>query len=177
MAETKKLKAGFQGEVVRQLAEILNDTNLTEIEYELDNSRIRVVRQPAPQTIMAPMPMNGMGSMMSALPPQGMHQPVAQPLNTHSTEAPASAPVAADPASHPGVVKSPMVGTAYLSPSPGADPFITVGSTVSEGATLLIVEAMKVMNPIRATKSGIVKQILVRDSDPVEYDQPLVIVE
>lgn len=174
MAETKKLKAGFQGEVVRQLAEILNDTNLTEIEYELDNSRIRVVRQPAPQTIMAPMPMNG---MMSALPPQSMHQPAAQPSATHPTEMQAPAPVAVDPASHPGVVKSPMVGTAYLSSSPGADPFITIGSTISEGATLLIVEAMKVMNPIRATKSGVVKQILVRDSDPVEYDQPLVIVE
>lgn len=177
MAETKKLKAGFQGEVVRQLAEILNDTNLTEIEYELDSSRIRVVRQPVPQTIMAPMPINGMGSMMSALPPQGMHSPAAQPSTPHPTETVAPAPVAVDPASHPGIVKSPMVGTAYLSPSPGADPFITIGSTVSEGSTLLIVEAMKVMNPIRATKSGVVKQILVKDSDPVEYDQPLVIVE
>ena len=105
------------------------------------------------------------------------HQPAAQTSPPQPTDTLTSGQAVVDMASHPGAIKSPMVGTAYLSPTPGADPFITVGSNVREGATLLIVEAMKVMNPIRATKSGVIKQILIKDTDPVEYDQPLVIVE
>ncbi|MCG2842234.1 acetyl-CoA carboxylase, biotin carboxyl carrier protein, partial [Sandaracinobacter sp. RS1-74] len=90
--------------------------------------------------------------------------------------APAAAPAPAAP-DHPGAVKSPMVGTAYLSPEPGAANFVTEGKAVKEGETLLIVEAMKVMNPITAPKAGVVKAILIANEQPVEYDQPLVIVE
>jgi acetyl-CoA carboxylase biotin carboxyl carrier protein len=91
--------------------------------------------------------------------------------------APAAAPALAAPADHPGLVKSPMVGTAYLAAEPGAAPFISVGKSVAAGETLLIVEAMKVMNPIVATKAGKVSQVLVENGQPVEFDQPLVIVE
>ena len=92
-------------------------------------------------------------------------------------EAPAAAKAPADPANHPGAIKSPMVGTAYLSPQPGADPYVKVGGTVKEGDTFMIVEAMKVMNPIRAPRSGKVKEILVQDATPVEFDDVLLIIE
>jgi acetyl-CoA carboxylase biotin carboxyl carrier protein len=88
-----------------------------------------------------------------------------------------AAPAAADPAKHPGVVKSPMVGVAYLSAEPGAAPYVTVGATVAAGATLLLIEAMKTFNQIKAPKAGTVTQILVKPGAPVEYDEPLIIVE
>jgi acetyl-CoA carboxylase biotin carboxyl carrier protein len=94
-----------------------------------------------------------------------------------STAAPAVAPAAVSPASNPGAVTSPMVGTAYLQAEPGAPPFVSVGSTVRVGDTLLIIEAMKVMNPIKAPKSGVVSQILISDGQPVEYGEPMMIVE
>ena len=141
--------------LVRQLAELLDDTRLTEIEVQDGDRRIRVVRN------------------------------VAVPMQTAAlAAAPAAAPVAAAPApipapagDHPGTIKSPMVGTVYLSPSPDAKNFVTVGDTVAAGDTLLIVEAMKVMNPIVAPRAGKVSAILVEDAQPVEYDQPLVVVE
>jgi acetyl-CoA carboxylase biotin carboxyl carrier protein len=89
----------------------------------------------------------------------------------------AAAPVAADPAKHPGVVKSPMVGVAYLSAEPGAAPYVSVGATVAAGATLLLIEAMKTFNQIKAPKAGVVTQILVSPGAPVEYDEPLIIIE
>ena len=144
-------------ELVRQLAQLLAEGDLSEIEVEDGERRIRLKRK-----IDAPAP--------AALP-----APIAQ-----ATAAPAPPPAAAPapaPADHPGAVKSPMVGTAYLSSAPGTAAFVSVGSTVSAGDTLLIVEAMKVMNPIAATTAGTVKQILIQDGQPVEYDQPLVIVE
>ena len=139
--------------LVRQLAELLDETKLSEIEVEDGGRKIRVAR-----TMTA-----------VAAPAQAFAAPAA---------APAAAPVAAlPPADHPGTIKSPMVGTAYLAPSPEAAPFVSVGATVAEGDTLIIIEAMKVMNPIIAPRAGTVTQILVSAGQPVEFDQPLVIVE
>jgi acetyl-CoA carboxylase biotin carboxyl carrier protein len=150
----------FDPEAVRQLANILVDTGLTEIEIEAKEGRIRVVRA-------AP--------MMAAAP--SMTVPV-------MAAAPAAVPVAApvvvvpeDPARHPGAVLSPMVGVAYLAPEPGAAPFITVGQSVAAGQTLLLIEAMKTFNQIKAVKSGIVTRILISPGSPVEYGEPLLIVE
>ncbi len=145
---------GLEAAWIRELAGILEETGLTEVEIERDSVRLRVSRQ------------GGIASPVVAAPPA----PVAQaPI--------ASAP--AQPASddHPGAVRSPMVGTAYLSASPGAPPFIKEGGTVSEGQTIMIVEAMKTMNPIAAPRSGTVTKILVRDTQPVEFDEPLIILE
>jgi len=143
--------------LVRELAALLKETDLSEIEVADGERRIRVVRQL--QAAMAPVAM--------AAPPQ----PVA-------VVAAASAPAAdADMAAHPGVVPSPMVGTVYLSPEPDQPAFVSIGQAVSAGQTLLIIEAMKVMNPIAAPRAGTVRQILVRNEQPVEYDQPLLVIE
>ena len=138
--------------LVRQLAELLDETKLSEIEVEDGGRKIRVART------------------MTA---------VAAPAQAFAaTVAPAAAPVAAlPPADHPGTIKSPMVGTAYLAASPESDPFVGIGASVAEGDTLIIIEAMKVMNPIIAPRAGKVTQILVSAGQPVEFDQPLVIVE
>jgi acetyl-CoA carboxylase biotin carboxyl carrier protein len=141
-------------ELVRQLAALLDETNLTEIEVHDGDRAVRVARQGAP---------------VAAAPAYAAPAPAAA--------APAAAPAAATLADHPGTVKSPMVGTAYLSPEPGAANYVSEGATVKEGDTLLIVEAMKVMNPITAPKGGRVKAILVVNEQPVEFDQPLVIIE
>ena len=142
--------------LVRQLAELLDETGLTEIEVEDEGRKIRVARQVSGVVAAAPV------AAIAAAP-----------------AAPAAAPAAAetDIKSHPGTVKSPMVGTVYLSSEPSAPPFIKEGSSVSAGDTLLIVEAMKVMNPIQAPKSGKVVKICVANEQPVEYDQPLVVIE
>lgn len=162
-------KSSFKEDVVRQLAEILNDTNLTEIEYEIDKCRIRVAREIQINQVMPSAP-------MAAGIPAPM--PASQPAPASAAEAPvAAASAPSDPSSHPGAVKAPMVGTAYLSPSPEADNFVQVGETVEAGQTLIIIEAMKVMNQIKATQSGTVKDVLVRDGDPIEFDQPLLIIE
>lgn len=140
--------------LVRQLAELLDETKLSEIEVEDGGRKIRVAR-----TMTA-----------VAAPAQAFAAPAAP--------APAAAPVAAlAPADNPGTIKSPMVGTAYLAPSPEADPFVSVGASVAEGDTLIIIEAMKVMNPIIAPRAGKVTQILVSAGQPVEFDQPLVVIE
>jgi acetyl-CoA carboxylase biotin carboxyl carrier protein len=146
-------------ELVRQLAVLLDDTNLTEIEVQDGERRIKVARN---VTVGA--------APAYALPAASAVAPAAAP-------APAAvAPVEAI-GDHPGAVKSPMVGTAYLTPEPGAKSFVSVGDKVSAGQTLLIVEAMKVMNAIPAPRAGTVKALLVESGQPVEYDQPLVIVE
>ena len=142
--------------LVRQLAELLDETRLTEIEVQDGERRIRVARKAAQIVSAAP----------AAAP-----APVAAPVAT--TAAPAAAPVS-DTAD---ALKSPMVGTVYLFPEPGAKPFISVGDTVKEGQTLVIIEAMKVMNPIAATKAGKVTRICVDNGQPVEYDQPLVVID
>jgi acetyl-CoA carboxylase biotin carboxyl carrier protein len=145
-------------DLVRQLAEMLKASELSEIEVQDGERRILVKRQ--------------LGG-----PAMPVHVPA--PAATPAP-APAAAPAAgpnAAPADHPGTVKSPMVGTVYLAGEPGAKPFVSVGDKVSAGDTLLIVEAMKVMNPIAAPKGGTVKQVLVVDAQPVEFDQPLAIIE
>lgn len=148
-------KPAFDQQLVRDLAAILNETELSEIEIEHDDLRIRVVRQiAAPQFIQAP---------------------VAAPVA--SVSAPA-APAAAEEAENlANAVRAPMVGTAYAAPSPGSRPFIEVGQRVTEGETLLIIEAMKTMNQIPAPRAGVVKAILFTDAQPVEYGEPLVIIE
>ena len=150
--------------LVRQLADILNDTSLTEIEVERGELRIRVARE----ITAAPV-------MQYAAAPQFAAQPQAAP----AAAAPVSMP--SDPATIVAkageTVKSPMVGTAYLQASPEAAPFVKVGDTVKKGQTLVIVEAMKTMNPIQAPRDGVVAEILVGDAQPVEYGEPLVLLE
>ncbi|WP_267177709.1 acetyl-CoA carboxylase biotin carboxyl carrier protein [Sneathiella aquimaris] len=152
-------KLDIDKDVIRELAEIMNETGLGEIEVEHGSSRLRVSRN---------------SSVASQAVPQMVAAPA--PLAPAAPAAVEAAP-AADAASHPGAVKSPMVGTAYLSPEPGAAEFIKVGDSVSQGQTLLIVEAMKTMNPIAAPKGGKILDVLVSDSQPVEFGQPLVIIE
>ncbi|MGC6328687.1 acetyl-CoA carboxylase biotin carboxyl carrier protein [Rhizorhabdus sp. FW153] len=145
-------------ELVRQLAVLLDDTNLTEIEVQDGERRIKVARNVT------------VGAAPAYALPAAAPAPVAAPAPA------AAAPVEAT-GDHPGAVKSPMVGTAYLTPEPGAKNFVSVGDKVSAGQTLLIVEAMKVMNAIPAPRAGTIKAVLVENGQPVEYDQPLVIVE
>ncbi|MDC0136010.1 acetyl-CoA carboxylase biotin carboxyl carrier protein [Sulfitobacter sp.] len=152
---------------IRALAELLNENDLTELQVkrdyaEDDSLNVRVSRKP-PQQIMAPQ------TVQAAAPALTATAPVAAPV--------AGAAPAADPAADPGAVSSPMVGTVYTSPEPGTPAFITVGSKVSEGDTLLIVEAMKTMNHIPAPRGGTVKRILVEDGAAVEFGAPLVILE
>ena len=155
-----KAAAKFSSEdsaLVRELALLLDETSLTEIEIERAGLRLRVARN---ISVAATMPMQ-MAAAPAALP----------------ATAAAAAPAAADLSKHPGAVTSPMVGTAYWSPEPGAKPFIEVGSKVSAGQTLLIIEAMKTMNQIPSPRAGTVTQILVEDGQPVEFGEPLVIIE
>ena len=154
-------------QVIKDLAELLNETGLTEIEIESSGMRIKVARGGGQATAYVPAP--APASAPLAAP--------AETQNTAGSETPDAPAPAEDPAAHPGAVKSPMVGTAYLSPEPSAAAFIKVGDTVSEGQTLLIVEAMKTMNPITAPRAGKITQIIVQNEQPVEFDQPLVIIE
>ncbi|MCK0100321.1 acetyl-CoA carboxylase biotin carboxyl carrier protein [Qipengyuania sp. S6317L1] len=142
--------------LVRELAELLNETGLTEIEVEDDDRKIRVAR-------------GGIATSVAAAPAMAP-APVAAPAAAPAPEA------AAAPQANVDALKSPMVGTVYLAPDPNAPNFIKVGDSVSEGDTLLIVEAMKVMNPITADKAGTIKEILVENAQPVEFDQPLVVI-
>ncbi|MBH64465.1 MAG: acetyl-CoA carboxylase, biotin carboxyl carrier protein [Alphaproteobacteria bacterium] len=143
-------------DLIRELAELLDETALTEIEWTQGDRTVRVARQSGTAVASA-----------AALPPAASTAPV---------EA-AAEPATVDHASHPGAILSPMVGTTYVAPEPGATPFVQVGAQVSEGQTVLIIEAMKTMNPIPAPKSGTIRQILVSDGVPVEYGEVLMIVE
>jgi acetyl-CoA carboxylase biotin carboxyl carrier protein len=155
-APDKPKKPTVDHDVIRDLAALLDETGLTEIEIEQDDQRIRIARNTA-----------------RAIAPEATPSP---PPTAPTTGVPATAaPV--DPAKHPGVVTSPMVGTAYVAPEPGAKPFVEVGSRVKAGDTLLIVEAMKTMNQIPAPRAGTVIQILFEDGQPVEFGEPLVIIE
>jgi acetyl-CoA carboxylase biotin carboxyl carrier protein len=160
MSEDHKKGMHVDIELVRQLAAVLDETNLTEIEVEDGDRKVRVARKvsAAPVAYAAPAPVAATAPAAAV--------PVAMP----------SDPASITPA-HENAVKSPMVGTAYLSAEPGAKPFVTVGQSVKAGDTLLIVEAMKVMNPIAAPHGGTVKAVLVDNGQPVEFDQPLVVVE
>jgi acetyl-CoA carboxylase biotin carboxyl carrier protein len=141
---------------IRDLAKLLDETGLTEIEFERDGVLIRVARHASPPVART----------RAAEVPVGVPAAIATQ---------AAAPI--DPAKHPGVVSSPMVGTAYLGPAPAARPFVEIGTPVKAGDTLLIIEAMKTMNQIPAPRAGTVTQILVDDGQPVEYGEPLMIVE
>lgn len=143
---------------VKELAELLRETDLSEIEYQVDSLRIRVVR-----------------SVTQAIVPVAtQHQAQAAPINAQD-EAVNDSPT--DYSKHPGAVLAQMVGTVYLSPGPNAPTFVKVGDSVTEGQTLFIIEAMKVMNMIKAPKSGTLKQVLVNDAQPVEYGEPIMIIE
>lgn len=146
--------------LVRELAEMLGETGLTEIEVEDGERKIRVSR--------------GGGIALQAAAPAPLTTPAVAPAA--AAQATPSMHENSDDKDQAGAIKSPMVGTVYLAPEPGADNFVAVGDSVKEGQTLLIVEAMKVMNPIAADKAGTVKAILVDNSQPVEFDQPLVVV-
>jgi acetyl-CoA carboxylase biotin carboxyl carrier protein len=157
MAKTPK--TFIDRELIQELSKLLDETGLTEIEIEQDGSRIRVAR----------------GSVAAAAPTVVVPAKALAPAAPQPVGESAAAPL--DPAKHPGVVVSPMVGTAYAAPEPGAKPFVEVGSKVKAGDTLLIVEAMKTMNQIPAPRGGTVIQILFEDGQPVEFGEPLVIIE
>ena len=160
MADDKKHE--IDANLVRQLADILNDTDLTEVEVERGDLKIKMKREVT----------------VAAAPVHYAPAPAAAPVAPPAPTAPA---MASDPAAivvrSGEEVKSPMVGTAYLQPAPGADPFIKVGDKVKKGQTLVIVEAMKTMNPIQAPRDGVVAEILVGDAQPVEFGEPLVVLE
>jgi acetyl-CoA carboxylase biotin carboxyl carrier protein len=158
-APGKDAASSIDPRMVRRLADILIETGLTEIEVEQDGQRIRVAREitAAPTTVYASAP------------------PAAAPAPATTAAAPAAAAVEAPQRGEQ--IKSPMVGTIYLRPQPDAEPFVKVGDRVSEGQTLLIVEAMKTMNPIPSPKSGVILAILVDDAEPVEFGAPLVVIE
>lgn len=152
-------RSGIDQQLIRDLAGILDETNLTEIEVEQEDLRIRVSRTPAPVQAYAP------ASVQAAAAPSPAAQAAAAP----------AAPAAADVSKN--AVPSPMVGTAYGAPAPGATPFIEIGQKVKEGQTLLIIEAMKTMNQIPSPRAGTVTAILFEDAQPVEFGEPLVVIE
>jgi acetyl-CoA carboxylase biotin carboxyl carrier protein len=147
------MSLSFEPEALRALAELLNSTGLSEIELEEDGRKLRLARVIAPVNMPVP---------QAAMAPAA---PAAEP------------PAKADPAKHPGAAKSPMVGVAYLSSEPSEPPYVSLGQNVELGQTVLLIEAMKTFNQIKATKAGTVTQILVKTGAPVEYDEPLLIIE
>ncbi len=157
-AKDGKQSAITESQVIRELAELLNETGLSEIEIEKSGLRVRVARQ----------------VNVTAAPPVALEAPVVEASG--SPAAPNDA-TGGDAARHPGALKSPMVGTAYRAPEPGAPPFVEVGSRVNQGDTLLIIEAMKTMNNIPAPKAGTVAAILFENGQPVEFGEPLIIIE
>ena len=143
----------IDAELVRKLASLMDETGLGELEYSVDNWKIRVVK------------------------PTSISVPASQNIATISENSPTKNTNELQSIEGPEVLKSPMVGTAYLTPDPESPPFVTVGCDVIEGETVLIIEAMKVMNPIPAHRSGRVKEILIQGSDPVEFEQPIMVIE
>jgi acetyl-CoA carboxylase biotin carboxyl carrier protein len=150
----------IDSDAVRSLAELLRETDLTEIEYQIDSLRIKVSR--TVQQIMV----------------SASQQPsVIQESASAAVPAPSVSTKHDNLLDHPGVIEAQMVGTIYLSPGPEAPPFVSIGDKISQGQTLFIIEAMKVMNMIKAPRSGIVRHIFVRDSQPVEYGDPVIIID
>jgi acetyl-CoA carboxylase biotin carboxyl carrier protein len=157
MSKDAKGKGSPDQALIRDLAELLEETGLSEIEIEREGMRVRVARQ---VSVAAPVYAS------------------AAPAAVAATAAPAATPPpAADPGKHPGAVPSPMVGTAYLAPEPGAAAFVQIGARVTQGQTILIIEAMKTMNHIPAPKAGVITSILVENGQPVEFGEPLAIIE
>ncbi len=158
MAKDTKDKSGAESGLIRELAELLNETGLSEIEIEREGLRVRVARQLTMAAIAAPMA-------------------TAHAAPAHAAAATLGGKPAAPPANHPGTVTSPMVGTAYRAAEPGAAAFVDVGTRVAQGQTLLIIEAMKTMNHIPAPRSGTVVSVFVDNGQPVEFGEPLVVIE
>ncbi|WP_315798525.1 acetyl-CoA carboxylase biotin carboxyl carrier protein [Bradyrhizobium sp. SZCCHNRI3043] len=156
--DDKTIAKSEDSQLIRELAALLDETSLTEIELERAGLRIRVARN----VTVAAAVHSSIGAVAAGVPLVG---------------AATAAAAGADLSKHPGVVPSPMVGTAYWAPEPGAKPFVEVGSKVSVGQTLMIIEAMKTMNQIPSPRAGTVTQILVEDGQPVEFGEPLVIIE
>jgi acetyl-CoA carboxylase biotin carboxyl carrier protein len=156
------MSLSFDPDALRALAKLLNNTGLSEIELEEGGRKLRLARviQQVSMPVAAPAAMAAPAS--TAAPASAL---------------PVEAPSRLDPAKHPGAVKSPMVGVAYLSPEPSAPPYVSIGQSVSVGQTVLLIEAMKTFNQIKATRAGTVTQILVKAGAPVEYDEPLLIIE
>ncbi len=156
-------KNSYETNLVKDLAKLINEHNLAEIEYDTDGLRLRLTRTVAPAAVSVAAPV------------------VAAPAPAVAAPAPAAPAAAAaddaDYSKHPGAVKSPMVGVIYTAPEPGAAPYVNVGDTVSADQTLFLIEAMKTFNPVKAPKAGKVVKILVSDRNPVEYDEPLLILE
>lgn len=161
MASSSKPKS-FSAETkfVKELTAILDESNLTELEFETEDISVRLAR----------------GTTIAAAPAMMPAAPAAAPVAAPAEAAP-SAPAASDASAHPGAVKSPMVGTVYLAPEPDAPDFVKEGDQVKKGQTLFIVEAMKVMNPITAPADGKLTRVLVDNAQPIEFDQPLAIIE
>ena len=161
MASSSKPKS-FSAETkfVKELTAILDESNLTELEFETEDISVRLAR----------------GTTIAAAPAMMPSAPAAAPVAAPAEAAP-SAPAASDASAHPGAVKSPMVGTVYLAPEPDAPDFVKEGDQVKKGQTLFIVEAMKVMNPITAPADGKLTRVLVDNAQPIEFDQPLAIIE
>lgn len=155
-------------DLIRTIAELLNEQDLAEVEIEKDDFRVRVTRSYAQEVVHMPSPM-GYAPQMAA--------PAAAPAAAAAAPTPVAAPAAEDLGSNPGTLTSPMVGTAYMAPEPGASNFVEVGAKVTEGQTVLIIEAMKTMNQIPAHKAGTITRILVDDAQPVEFGEPLVVIE
>mgnify|MGYP000436383224 CR=1 FL=1 len=143
-------------ELVRKLADLLQETGLNEIEYEVNDYRIRVAKNAGVTTVAAPAALAPCAPQAPAAPGAGAGGPEAVPA---------------------GAVTAPMVGTVYVAGEPGAPPFVKVGDSVTEGQTLLIIEAMKVMNPLASPRSGTIKQIMISDGQPVEFGEPLLVIE
>ena len=152
----KKSDSRIDQQMIRDLADLLNETGLTEIEWNEGPLKVRVTKGGTPIYAAAP---------------------VAAAAAAAAVAATGGAPAASDEASHPGAVKSPMVGTVYTAPEPGAATFVKIGDSVTAGQTVLIVEAMKTMNPITAPKGGRIARILIENQQPVEFGQPLLIIE
>jgi acetyl-CoA carboxylase biotin carboxyl carrier protein len=158
MGKDNKDRDGFDRGLIRELAQLLNEAGLTEIEVERDGVKVRVARQGAPAPLVAAAP-----------------TPTLRPAVTAESTQPAGP--SSELASHPGCIKSPMVGTAYRAPEPGSPAFVDIGTRVSQGQTLLIIEAMKTMNHIPAPRSGIITHVLFENGQPVEFGEPLVVIE
>jgi acetyl-CoA carboxylase biotin carboxyl carrier protein len=157
------MSLSFEPEALRALAQLLRNNGLSEIELEEGDRKLRLVR--VIQPVSVPVAAAATHTAPAPAPPPPPPPP------------PAEAAGKPDPAKHPGAVKSPMVGVAYLASEPGAPPYVSVGQSVSLGQTVLLIEAMKTFNQIKSTKAGTVTQILVKGGAPVEYDEPLMIIE
>jgi acetyl-CoA carboxylase biotin carboxyl carrier protein len=153
MADKLPKKSKIDADMVRQLADLLDETGLSEIEYGTNEWHLRVAK----------------GATTNAVAPAVLQATVAEPANSEDE--------GDSHDNHPGVIVSPMVGTAYISPDPESPPFVKVGDAVSEGDTLVLIEAMKVFNPIKAARGGIVTRVFINNGTPIEFGEPLLIIE